>query len=431
MEGGSPNPNDKYIYRSYNELGKGLCSLKGLVILRSLALNRGLMIIRRSLMSWPQPPFASDSGVRYSPERGQMRRLENIASAVVRFGSFWRNLGYDSGLLRTRRPPLPTISVGNISFGGAGKTPLAIFLLGFLKEKGWAPCFISRGYRGQWEKSGGVVGDGQHLLASWKQAGDEPYMVAIKSPSTPVIVGRNRYLSCLKAVELGCNIAVLDDAFQHRRLARDLDIVLVSPEERPQRESWRSLRRAHIVLVRKGLNAGDEAAQKMKKRLKKYIGEQSGVFAYDLVPDSVFFLNDKKTTAPEFLKGQKIVAFCGLAAPQNFRLTLEKIGASLAAFFSFPDHYPYPEKCLQKIIRQINQVKPDLVVTTEKDAVKLLDHEWFPKEIPVGVLQIRFTAEKAFSEALEKFLESLKAQKTEQVSAAGGLDHQQKGSSQP
>lgn len=354
-----------------------------------------------------------------------MHWLESIASLGVRLGSFWRNLGYNLGLVKSLRPPLLTISVGNISFGGAGKTPLGLFLLNFLKEKGWSPCFISRGYRGQWEKKGGLVSDGQRLLASWKQAGDEPYMVAIQAASIPVIVGRNRYLSCLKAVELGCDIAVLDDAFQHRRLDRDLDIVLVSPQDRPQRESWWSLRRAHIVLVREAAKTTDEASRK----IKNYLEGEIPVFTYDLVPDSFLYLSAKKTLPPAFLKDKKIVAFCGLAAPQNFRRSIETLGASLLGFFAFPDHYHYPDTCLHRLRRQINLVKPDLVVTTEKDAVKLLERHWFLNEIPLGVLKIRFAAERAFDEALEKFLQTFKANKNERDFAARGFASRGKRSS--
>ncbi len=344
-----------------------------------------------------------------------------IASFVVRVASWGRNLAFDRGWKKISEPPLLTISLGNISFGGTGKTPLAIWLLSLLSARGWRPCFISRGYRGEWEKRGGLVSDGQRLLATWKQAGDEPYMVALKLRQIPVIVGRNRHRSTLLAAELGCDVAVLDDAFQHRQLARHLDLVLIRPQDKAERESWKSLRRAEIILVQKNTNLIPKPALRVLQAQKT----PPPLFAYDLIPSGLYLPSSHATLSPQELKGKKIVAFCGLASPQNFLRTLEELGSSIQARFLFPDHHPYPPTSLKKIWSQIPRLKPDWLVTTEKDATKILDQDWPGSEVPLAILQVEFSAEAGFKESLEKWLEAIKTKKEcEKLSQIGrvGLD---------
>ena len=336
-----------------------------------------------------------------------MTGAREVASFVVRVASWARNFAFDKGWKKISEPPLLTISLGNISFGGTGKTPLAIWLLSWLLGRGWRPCFISRGYRGEWEKRGGLVCDGRQLLATWKQAGDEPYMVAWKLRQIPVIVGRNRHRSTLLAAELGCNVAVLDDAFQHRQLARHLDLVLIRPQDRAERESWKSLSRADIILVQKSTNLIPKPALKVLQGQKT----PPPLFAYDLIPSGLYLPSAQATLPPQELKGKKIVAFCGLASPQNFLRTLEELGASIQASFLFPDHHPYPPTSLKKILVQVQRLKPDWLVTTEKDAAKILDQGWPLGDVPLAILQVEFSAEGAFEESLEKWLEAMESQK--------------------
>lgn len=338
--------------------------------------------------------------------------LLDIASITVRFGSWLRNLAYEQGWRQTRRPPFLAISVGNISFGGTGKTPLSIFLLSLLREKGWRPCLISRGYRGSWEKKGGIVSDGEKILATWQEAGDEPYMVARAMPGIAVVVGQNRYLSSLRAQELGCNVAVLDDAFQHRQLNRDLDIVLINHRYKARRESWRALRRADIILIR-----GKESLVPAAAKAVIDAGPSSPlIFTYELVPSALYLASTGEALSPEILKEKLVIAFCGLASPENFRLTLEELGAAIQAFYSFPDHYPYPRRSLEKIVRETQRYRPDLVVTTEKDAVKLMAERSFLETVPLAILGIKFKADPGFRAALEKFLQQAEGEVKRRIS---------------
>jgi tetraacyldisaccharide 4'-kinase len=158
-----------------------------------------------------------------------------------------------AGLIRRRRAPLPVVSVGNLTLGGSEKTPLVMELLGRIPEFGLRPALVTRGYRGRWERGGGVVSDGKTLFAGSEEAGDEPFMAARRFPRVGVFVGKDRYRSCLKAKDLGFDVAILDDGFQHFWLGRDLDIVLHDPRGRGVafREGIPALKRADFLLLKK------------------------------------------------------------------------------------------------------------------------------------------------------------------------------------
>ena len=159
---------------------------------------------------------------------------------------------YKSGVLRAERAPLTVLSVGNLALGGSEKTPLVLELLDFLRRNGRRPALVTRGYKGAWERSGGVLSDGRTIAGTWREAGDEPFLAALRFPDAGVYVGKNRAASCRLAFDAGFDIAVLDDGFQHLRLRRDLDIVLHDPAARtPLREGSAALSAADIVLMKK------------------------------------------------------------------------------------------------------------------------------------------------------------------------------------
>src|SRR4030042_1951907 len=147
----------------------------------------------------------------YSP--GWMKLALLVYSFFSRRLSRIKNFLYDRGVFKPRRAPLPVISVGNISLGGTEKTPLAMELLSGLLALGRRPALISRGYKGRWEKTGGVLSDGRSILGTWQDAGDEPCLIARSFPAVGVYVGKNRLTSCRRAAGAGVDIAGLDDGF--------------------------------------------------------------------------------------------------------------------------------------------------------------------------------------------------------------------------
>jgi tetraacyldisaccharide 4'-kinase len=306
--------------------------------------------------------------------------------ALLAFSPFSRlacrtkDILYRSGVLKARKAPLPTVSVGNLSFGGTEKTPLAMELIAHLVQMGHRPAFVSRGYRGSWEQPGGILSDGTALLGTWEAGGDEPFMVARRFPKTGVFVGKNRLASCLKARKLGFTAVVLDDAFQHRRLARDLDIVLVSPaERRPLREGPSALARADIILVR---TSGDTAA---KERIRASF-PRAAVFEYRVTPRVVIEAQTHHASPASSLKGQRVFAFCGIAGPQRFLSALLDLGAEVVGSLVFPDHYDYPPDSLKRIHDAYGGSQARFLVTTEKDILKLEPISTMGK----GIVQLGF-----------------------------------------
>ncbi len=319
-----------------------------------------------------------------------------FVSPLVRLyqgGSLLKNLLYNLGLFKSRNSPIPVISVGNISFGGSEKTPLAQHILSLLSENGFKPALISRGYKGSWEKSGGIVADHQGIHANWRKAGDEPWLIARNVPGAGVLVGRDRHRSCLRAYQHGYEIAVLDDGFQHRRLKRNLDIVLFNPGGNPfLREPVSSLKRAQIILHKSELSA------KEKNLLHDKFPRQN-FFEYSVKARGIFSPEGDQPVSRNIFSGKKILAFCGIASPLRFFNLLQQEGLNIVSLIKFPDHHFYPISSLKKINSCFHKNKCQILLTTEKDMVKLRDRPEM-KKLPLCYLKIELILEKAFTTTL-------------------------------
>jgi len=310
-------------------------------------------------------------------------------SWLYRSVGWFRNILFDLGLFATHPAPLPVISVGNIGFGGSEKTPLVMKLVGLLLDQNLRPALVSRGYRGKWEDRGGVLSDGLNRRGTWQDSGDEPYMLSQNYPQAGVFVGKNRLTSCLKAAEMGFSPAVLDDGYQHRSLARHVDIVLYNPQERILlRESVSSLKRADIILLKRPLLTQDK--QKLEARFP-----QACCFEYDVLCQGLYKLRTQEARSLEILKRESLLAFCGIAQPQRFKDLLEKEGLAPVAFHTFPDHHAYSPGSIRRLLQLFQASQAKAMVTTEKDALKLVTVPEFEK-IPVYVLKIYLKIEEGF-----------------------------------
>ena len=274
-----------------------------------------------------------------------MSLLGGIYGAVI--GA--RNRLYDRGFLRARRLAGPVVSVGNISAGGAGKTPFVIVLGELLKQRGVGFDVLSRGY--------GRSTRGVRLVdpnGSAEECGDEPLMIA-RRLKCPVVVGESRYQAGVFAEKkFGPQLHILDDGFQHRSLARDLDIVLVTFEDLKDdllptgrlRERVKSLDRAHVVVI-----SGDFDAP-----------------ALPVLDKPVWRVHrDVEISAPP----ARPVVFCGIARPQRFIDQLRSKGISPVAEKFYRDHHAYSERDIDELLRLKTQSNADGFITTEKDAVNL------------------------------------------------------------
>ncbi len=329
--------------------------------------------------------------------RNKMYRLAMSPLAAL-YGSAVRarNVLYDRGLLAQHCVGAKVISIGNISVGGTGKTPVTMAVAQLLLEHGCRPAVLSRGYGRQ--GSGIVlVSRGEGPLCSVSESGDEPYVLAEKLRGVPVCVAGDRVAGARHLIE-ACSpqVIVLDDGFQHRRLHRDLDIVLVDAGDffannsvlpaGPYREPASSLARADLVLVtdRETGSEVDSAAFAEKATLRGPALVDGVSFDYT----ELFYPATGEAGLLTSLIGEKVFPVCGLARPEQFAETVRQAGLVLAQPMFFRDHVHYTKRELAEITRGFYQSGATWLVTTRKDWVKLSQLQ-MPGDIPVVVLEMR------------------------------------------
>jgi tetraacyldisaccharide 4'-kinase len=288
-----------------------------------------------------------------------------------------RNRLFDSGFLKQRRIGCPVISVGNLTVGGTGKTPMVILLAGMLKDRKLRPAVLSRGYGGKNRADVLVVSDGKRVLAGPDEAGDEPVLIARRLRDIPVLAGPKRVITGKYALEhFGVDAILLDDGFQHRYLKRDLDIVLLDSRQPlgngfllprgPLREPPSALGRADVLAFTRSERG---SAGPVDERLSGILSGR--VFLRTRVRPTSFTAPDGEERPLSFLQGKRVFAFAGIAQPDSFRQTIESMGAVIAGFRAFPDHHRYRAEDLGRIQNEAGLARADILLATEKDVVKL------------------------------------------------------------
>lgn len=302
-----------------------------------------------------------------------------------------RHLLYRSGLLKQKHLPCFVISIGNIVAGGAGKTPMAVYMAELLLEIGVKPVVVSRGYKGVLNADAAVVGDGKDVFLDAKRAGDEPHMMASRK-SFGVVVGKDRYRAGRLALEkLNPEVLILDDGFQHLRLARDLDILLFDhdrplgngrllPAGRLRETLSKAGARAHAVVLTR-CPGGDRAGSIEKKKgpcpYLPVFKTRHLPFLLWQIPGSKRVWGNSDT--PESLAGRKGFLFSGIAKNSSFRESVEELGVKVMDHLEFKDHYRYKMVDFKMIQKAAQASGADLILTTEKDWTKL------PPEFDWGV----------------------------------------------
>jgi tetraacyldisaccharide 4'-kinase len=278
-----------------------------------------------------------------------------------------------------RRLSKPVISVGNLSMGGTGKTPVVAAIAEWLISAGYRPSILTRGY-GREEALDGVVvinpqvsrmsrNDQLPLLA---QTGDEPMMLSRQVPGATVCVSPDRYLGGVLAEKLGCDVHVLDDGFQHIELARQLDILVTMVGEIPNgrviplrrlREPMDAAARAHFLVVTDA-TAGAASAEAWTLGISQSCGSRRTLRAPAAVPGSGF-------QVPGLVPpGSNVLAVSGIANPDRFVASLRDAGYNVVDSMTFADHHRYSQKDLDAIASKMTKVGAGVVFTTDKDAVR-------------------------------------------------------------
>ncbi len=329
-----------------------------------------------------------------------------------------REVFYKNGFFRSEKLPCTVISIGNITAGGTGKTPMAIYVAKLATRIGYKTAIVSRGYKGGAEKTGGVVSNGKTIYMDSDMAGDEPFMMASGLKDVPVLVGQNRFKAGMTAVkEFNPDVIVLDDAFQHLRVKRDINLVLLD-SSKPfgnNRLLPRGLLREPVSALLRGdayiMTRSDSAEQACFSRVRK-IAQGKPVFTSFHIP-YLFKIVGKNNTVSRseyntgFLKGRRVIAFSGIAKNDDFRRTVGSFKCSQTDFMEFPDHYRYSDEDLQQISNSAERAKADYILTTEKDYVRIAHRISWPADLAVIGVEISFGAdEDAFSRFIEYQLET-------------------------
>lgn len=311
---------------------------------------------------------------------------------------------------RARRLPRPVLSVGNLHWGGAGKTPLVAALAARLRDGGARVAVLSRGYR---RRGRGVV-----LVSTWEEgplvgpllAGDEPVLLAGELPGVAVVVGADRFRAggaALARLSPAPDLFVLDDGFSHLALARDLDLLAVPaadpfaggrlPPSGRLREPLAAAARAHVVLMT-GLDATAEAAREVGEALSRF-GFSGPAFAAPTRPGEPRLPGSRPLPA-----GARLLLVSGIVRPAAFRAAALARGLAVADECAFPDHHAYPEASLRRIAAAFRSSGADAVLATGKDAVKLHGR----LALPLAELPIRAEPEPSFWPWLDARLHAMR-----------------------
>ncbi len=325
----------------------------------------------------------------------------SFLSRLYGAGVALRNAAYDRGMLPAHPAGIPVVSVGNITVGGTGKTPVVELLIRLLSGRGLRVAVVTRGYK---RRSRGylLVSDGKGNIAEAETGGDEPVQIARKFPAAVVIADESRVRGCRRArEEFAAQIVLLDDGFQHRACARDVDIVVVDAH-RPLREQ-RLLPAGRLREPLKNLSRADAVilsrceSQQIRDRMARDIGAFAAapVIPASYVPERIIRFRDGAAADPEELRGKKALLFSGIGAPASFLRSAEMLGTAPAGRIDFPDHHFYSPADIAEIAAHFRACSAALLLTTEKDAVRLDAHRPLLETLPLYYPQmtVRFLAD--------------------------------------
>lgn len=301
------------------------------------------------------------------------------AEGLFRLGVAVRGALYDRGLLRAVSAPVPVLSVGNLCIGGAGKTPVVLALGERLLRAGHRPAVLSRGY-GALAEGPRVVSDGKSVLLEAGRGGDEPVLLARRLPDLRVVCGPDRAEVARIAVsDLGADVLLLDDGFQHRRLRRDLDVVVLDASNPfgnghclprgPNREPARALSRAGLVWLTHADRASPTRLEELRATARSFTGRDPVESRH--APREVLDGSLERSFGLASLSGARLGLITGVARPESVLRTVESLGASVVLSRDYPDHHRFTEAELAEALAAAEAAGARELVTTEKDAVRL------------------------------------------------------------
>jgi tetraacyldisaccharide 4'-kinase len=307
------------------------------------------------------------------------RALLWAPTKLYEMGVRLRVSAYETEYLRPKRLGATVISVGNITVGGTGKTPLVEYIARYLRRESHAVAILTRGYGRA--TSGRLVLNrpGVKDAGSYKDYGDEPLMLARALPDVPVVIDKRRHEAGLWAErELGSEVLILDDGYQHLGLARDLNILLIDAtdpfggfEMAPLgrlREPLYGIRRADAVIITRADNAFDQG--QTLAIIKYFCGEKVPVLYFASPLSALRHLESGETYDTKHFAGWNAAVMCGIGNPEAFAEGVLRVGMNIVSESFFRDHHPFTQGDLDRVSGAAREAGADLIVTTEKDAVR-------------------------------------------------------------
>jgi tetraacyldisaccharide 4'-kinase len=318
-----------------------------------------------------------------------------------------REAGYRRGIFKSYQMDVPVISVGNLTMGGSGKTPMVQYLARLLQSQGFRPAIISRGYGGRAKGKINLVSDGSTLFLDAQLAGDEPRMLAETLPGVSVLTGIVRRLPAQQAVDMGADVLLLDDGFQHLPIRRDINLVLFHTDRLAGnsrvfpggdlREPVVALHRAsHFVLT--GTRPDNQERADRFADLLRVKFPRISVYCTGYEFDCLVELASSgmiRPVATEPIASARYFGFCGIAHPESFRQSLAGQRGEIAGFLALDDHQRYTTTRVEKLMSEAKRVGATCLLTTEKDLVKLATLARC-SPLPLYALRMRVAADKQF-----------------------------------
>ena len=317
-----------------------------------------------------------------------------------------RRILYERGILKSHHPGIPVISIGNLTLGGTGKSPLVVKIAEYLRNKhGKRVAVLSRGYRRR-SKGYMLVRDGDEILAKVEDSGDEAQMLAELLPYAIVIVDEDRVHGARQAKNIGADVILLDDGYQHLRIERDLNVLLVDASRKSGnvipfgrlREPPSAACAADMVILT------NSTGEKDNNRCIKTNAVRASLYA---VPVSLEAIGNAESRSLNDLRGKRVFALSSIASPRRFQGMIRALGSEIIAR-DLGDHAEYNEALVKNLLREVENAHTDLIVTTAKDAVK--SRRFFERiAVPIPVYILRqdlefLLGERSFYEAIDRIL---------------------------
>jgi tetraacyldisaccharide 4'-kinase len=326
-----------------------------------------------------------------------------------------RRIFFEYGILKRNHFRVPVISIGNLTFGGTGKTPMTMWLIDFFENYNLIPLVLTRGYKGELEKGSGIIKGGQRFRSNPRKFGDEPLLISRKMNSGAVVVGRNRSENLRRYFsEVNPDVVILDDGFQHLKLHRNFNIVLFDallPLTQYQtaplgylREGFTALKDADAIIITRTNLASEEQIEALQEKLQKYHSKNIPVAKAAYQITGVYNSFDELIWgAKDDVTGVKVVAVTALASPDSFYQSLSLLGFEIIESFSYPDHYFFSKEDMDHLIH-ICETQDAIILSSEKDMVKIRrisQSEYFHY---LGIRVSFLTGEDSFKKALKNML---------------------------